>query len=105
MPIEDFIRSLSMKTSARNALRGVVKAVQPGQVNAEVTLTIAGDLEITAIITKRQRVADLGLAPGREAVAIIKSSFVILAKGDEPLRISARNRLVGVVSRITRSAR
>ena len=87
-----------MKTSARNALRGVVSAVTPGQVSSEVTLKISNTLDIVAIITK-ESVEDLGLAPGREAMAIIKSSFVILAKGDEPLRVSARNRLAGTVVR------
>ena len=97
-PIEKVIRSLSMKTSARNALRGVVASVADGAVNSEVVLRLSDTLEIVAIITK-DSVKDLGLAPGREAMAIIKSSFVILAKGDEPLRISARNRLVGTVVR------
>src|SRR5579872_2087954 len=97
-PLEKVIRSLSMKTSARNAFRGVVSAVTPGAVSSEVVLTIAEGLDIVAIIT-RESVEDLGLAPGREAMAIIKSSFVILAKGDAPLRISARNRLAGTVLR------
>ena len=97
-PIEKVIRSLSMKTSARNALRGVVATVSDGAVNSEVVLRITDAVEIVAIIT-RESVEDLGLRPGREAMAIIKSSFVILAKGDEPLRVSARNRLSGTVVR------
>jgi molybdate transport system regulatory protein len=97
-PIERVIRSLSMKTSARNALRGVVVGVTEGEVNAEVVLRLSDAVKIVAIISK-ESARDLGLRPGAEAVAIIKSSFVILAKGEEPLRISARNRLVGTVLR------
>jgi molybdate transport system regulatory protein len=87
-----------MKTSARNALRGVVSDVKLGPVNAEVALTVSNGVEIVAVVTS-ESVADLGLAPGREAVAIVKSSFVILVAGDAPLRTSARNRLVGTVIR------
>jgi molybdate transport system regulatory protein len=97
-PLDKIIRSLSMKTSARNALRGVVVSVTDGAVNSEVVLRISEDVSIVAIIT-RESVQDLGLAPGREAIAIIKSSFVILAEGEEPLRTSARNRMVGTVLR------
>ena len=97
-PIDRIIRSLTMKTSARNALRGVVSRVTDGQVNAEVVLRISDGVEITAIVT-RESARDLGLAPGREAIAIIKSSFVILAKGAAPLALSARNRLAGTVLR------
>jgi molybdate transport system regulatory protein len=92
------IWSLSMKTSARNALRGVVEKVELGAVNAEVVLRVADDLAITAVVT-RGGVEDLGLAPGREAIALIKSSFVILAAGDAAVRTSARNTLQGVVLR------
>ena len=92
------IWSFGMKTSARNALRGVVSAVKDGAVNAEVTLTVADGLDIVAIIT-RESVADLGLKPGVEAMALIKSSFVILVAGDRPIRTSARNRLPGTVIR------
>jgi molybdate transport system regulatory protein len=92
------IWSLGMKTSARNALRGVVETVTDGAVNSEVILRVSPAVAIVAVVT-RVSVADLELAPGREAVALIKSSFVILAPGDKPLRTSARNQLQGVVIR------
>jgi molybdate transport system regulatory protein len=95
--LDDLLWSLGMKTSARNALRGVVKLVTDGAVNAEVTLSVAEGLEIVAVVT-RQSVADLGLAPGRPAIALIKSSFVTLAVGGG-LRTSARNQLQGTVAR------
>jgi molybdate transport system regulatory protein len=88
--------SLGMQTSARNALRGTVSRVTDGAVNAEVTLAVADGLEITAVIT-RESVETLRLAVGRPAIALIKSSFVVLAKG-EGLVTSARNQLAGVVS-------
>jgi len=44
-------------------------------------------------------VAELELQPGRQAVALIKASFIILAPGEEPLRTSARNQLSGTVIR------
>ena len=91
------IWSLGMRTSARNALRGVVEHVSQGAVNAEVTLRISPKLVLTAIVT-RTSAQDLDLRPGREAVALIKSSFVILAPGDETMRTSARNQLPGVVA-------
>lgn len=97
-PLDQIIRSLTMKTSARNALRGIVSAVTDGQVNSEVTLKVSDTVEIVAIITK-ESVKDLGLAAGQEAMALIKSSFVILAAGDTPARTSARNCLVGTVVR------
>ena len=98
-PLDTLFWSLSMKTSARNALRGVVSHVTDGAVNAEVTLDIAPGVQITAVITRRS-VAELELAPGRAAIALIKASFIILAPADEALRTSARNRLVGTVSRV-----
>jgi molybdate transport system regulatory protein len=88
--------SLGMQTSARNALRGAVTRVTDGAVNAEVSLGLAGGVEIVAIVT-RESVAALRLAVGRPAIALIKSSFVVLAKG-EGLVTSARNQIAGVVA-------
>jgi molybdate transport system regulatory protein len=90
-----FFWSLGMRTSARNALRGVVARIADGAVNAEVALKVADGLEIVAVVT-RGGVAELGLSVGRPAVALIKASFVVLAKG-ERLVTSARNQIEGVV--------
>ncbi len=89
--------SITMKTSARNALRGTVTHVTPGAVNAEVTLRIAEGVEMVAMIT-RGSVETLELAEGTPVIALVKSSFVILARGEEPLRTSARNCLAGTVT-------
>ena len=102
-PLHTLLWSLGMKTSARNALRGVVESVTDGAVSAEVTLAIGEGATIVAVIT-RQSVDALGLAPGRPAIALIKSSFVLLARGGEGWRTSARNSLPGVVTRLERGA-
>ncbi|HTX49532.1 MAG TPA: TOBE domain-containing protein [Caulobacteraceae bacterium] len=102
-PLRTLLWSLGMKTSARNALRGAVDRIVPGAVNSEVVLKVADGAEIVAVITK-DSVEDLGLAPGAPAIALIKSSFVILARDEGSLRTSARNRLAGVVSHVERGA-
>lgn len=101
--LDDLLRSLSMKTSARNTYRGTVTAIRDGAVNTEVLLRVSDEIELCAIVT-RESVEDLGLAPGKPAMALIKSSFVILAAGHDPLPISARNRLKGTVLAVTPGA-
>ncbi|MDT0633510.1 TOBE domain-containing protein [Spectribacter hydrogenooxidans] len=90
---------LLMKTSARNVLRGEVSDVRTGAVNSEVTLALPGGDRLVAIVT-RDSEADLALAPGKSAWALIKASWPILVPGDEPARTSARNRLCGTIERI-----
>lgn len=67
-----------IRLSARNCLRGTVKAVEIGAVNADVTLGLPSGVEISAIVT-REAVNELGLKPGVAATAVIKASSVILA--------------------------
>lgn len=67
-----------MKISARNTLKGTVKSITLGAVNAEVTLEIAPGIEIVSIITKAS-LESLGLAEGKDAYAVIKSSDVMVA--------------------------
>jgi molybdate transport system regulatory protein len=99
----DFLRSVTMKTSARNAYHGTVTHVIDGAVNAEVTLKVSDGIDLIAIVT-RESVADMDLKPGAAVVALIKSSFVLLASGHERLGISARNRLLGTIATITPGA-
>ncbi|HEY1926206.1 MAG TPA: TOBE domain-containing protein [Caulobacteraceae bacterium] len=94
---------LVMRTSARNALRGVVSDVTHGAVDTEVTLKIHDGVSIVAIVSKRSA-EDLRLAPGVEAIALIKASFVILAEGDGLCRTSARNALSGTVVSVDEGA-
>ena len=79
--IELFGRKLeakAMKISARNIFKGTVKQIVTGAVNTEVILEIAPGVEITSIIT-RASAEQLGLAEGKEAYAVIKSSNVLIA--------------------------
>ena len=92
----DLFWSLGMRTSARNALRGEITSITGGAVNAEVTLRLADGLEIVSVITQHS-VEDLGLVVGAPAIALVKASFILLAKG-EGLRTSARNQIAGVVA-------
>lgn len=96
--VNSLISGFFMRTSARNALRGKISAVTDGAVNAEVALTVSDQVTLTAIIT-RDSVRELGLVPGREATALIKSSFLILAPADQARRTSVRNRIEGVIAR------
>jgi len=66
-----------MKLSARNTLKGTVKKIMLGAVNAEVVIELPGGVQITSIVTK-QAIESLGLAEGKSAYAIIKASSVML---------------------------
>jgi molybdopterin-binding protein len=67
-----------MKLSARNLLRGTVKSVTPGSVNAEVVIELPGGVELVSVVTL-ESVKHLGLSKGRPAYAVIKASSVLLA--------------------------
>ena len=66
-----------MKISARNVLKGKVKSVVEGAVNNEVVIELSPGVEVTAIIT-RASATRLGLAPGKDAFAVIKASDVMI---------------------------
>ncbi len=85
--------NLMLRTSARNQYEGTVHAIQRGAVNSEVILDLGGE-HLVAIITNRS-VDDLGLREGGSAIALVKSSFVVLAPPG--VRTSARNALAGTV--------
>ncbi|WP_137939360.1 TOBE domain-containing protein [Chitinivorax sp. B] len=102
---DDFllIRRMSMKTSARNQFLGKVTQVKSGTVNDEIELIITGGQKLVAIVT-HESTASLGLQPGAEAFALIKSSSIILVTDDGSARFSARNRLSGTITRLQAGA-
>lgn len=89
----DLFWSLGLRTSARNALRGTIARIGDRGVTVEVGLALGDSDEIVSIITRRSA-EELGLAVGKPAIALIKSSFVTLARDAAP----APNRLAAVVS-------
>jgi molybdate transport system regulatory protein len=66
-----------MRISARNTLRGTVRRIDEGAVNAEVTLELAPDLTVVSIITM-DAVKSLKLKVGDRAYAVIKASSVMI---------------------------
>ncbi|MEH1822442.1 MAG: molybdopterin-binding protein [Nostoc sp.] len=67
-----------MEVSARNSLKGTINKIHPGAVNSEVILEIVPGVEVTAIITK-ESVEHLQLQEGKQVIAVIKASDVIIA--------------------------
>jgi|SRR5579859_2413421 len=92
-----------MRISARNVLAGEIKEVTRGPVNAEIILTLQGGELITAVITNASA-NSLELAKGKKAFAIVKASEVMIGKGLEKAKLSARNILAGDVAHVTAGA-
>ena len=97
------MESIAMKTSARNQFVGTVTAVRAGAVNDEVELTLPGGARIVAIVT-RESTELLGLRTHVTAFALVASSSVIVATDLGDARLSARNRLSGVVAEVVPGA-
>jgi molybdopterin-binding protein len=64
--------------SARNQIRGRIKSVTADGLMAEVTMSIQPQ-DLVAVITRRSA-QRLGLAPGVDAVAVMKSTEVMIAR-------------------------
>ena len=103
------LRSMSMKTSARNQFLGRVARIEPGAVNDLIELDIGAPQPLVALLT-RESTQSLGLQIGSEAFALIKASSIILLCADDDdaaaakpsqARYSARNCLSGTITRIT----
>ena len=92
-----------MKVSARNVFKGQVSQLQPGAVNAEVELTLPGGERLVAVVTM-ESVRNLGIAVGKEAVALVKAPWVMLMTESGDIRLSARNCLDGKVVSVTDGA-
>lgn len=101
--LSGLLRRMSMKTTARNQFAGTVKAVELGPVSASVTISLKSGEDITATMTSAAA-SRLKLKKGKEALALIKASAVVLIADFAGWQLSARNQLAGTVSRIERGA-
>ncbi|WP_127501763.1 TOBE domain-containing protein [Actinoplanes solisilvae] len=71
----------SGRSSARNRLRGIVTAIVRDAVMAQVDIQ-AGPFRVVSLMS-REAVDDLGLEVGSTAVAVVKSTTVVVERGDE----------------------
>lgn len=94
--VAGFMRSLAMRTSARNQFQGTVSRITRGSTNDEVQVAIADGLTLTAIIT-HGAANELGLAAGQPVHVLADPTMVMLAEPQPGARYSARNRLQGTV--------
>jgi molybdopterin-binding protein len=69
------------RSSARNRLRGIVTAITRDTVMAQVDIQ-AGPFRVVSLMS-REAVDELGLEVGSTAVAVIKSTTVVVERGDD----------------------
>lgn len=98
------LRTLNLRTSARNQFMGTVHALRQGAVNDEVELKLAGGTTTLVALVTRESTAVMQLKVGMTAFALIKSSSVLIAAEMAGARLSARNQLAGEVQQVTHGA-
>ena len=91
-----------MKISARNQIKGTVKFVKEGAVNAIVHICRGNHNPIKADITM-ESVKELGLEEGKECYAVIKATNVMFATAKIE-GISARNQIEGKIVSVKEGA-
>jgi molybdate transport system regulatory protein len=101
--LHGLLRRMSMRTSARNQFAGTVARLDIGPVSTEVTIALKSGDAITATLTS-VAAKRLQLKKGKEALALIKASAVVLVSDFAGWQLSARNQLAGTVSRIEKGA-
>jgi molybdate transport system regulatory protein len=77
--------------------------VRSGAVNDEVELKLPGGARLVAVVTRESTLA-LKLRTQMTAIALVKSSSVLVATDLDGARLSARNQLTGTVSAVTEGA-
>jgi len=97
------LRRIEMNVSARNVWLGQVANIEKGAVNSVITIQLKGGDTISSVITDHS-VKRLGLEPGKEVMAMVKASNVLLGSKIDPQAISARNLLTGTISNIISGA-
>ena len=90
-----------MKLSARNKFIGKVVDVTRGAVNGIVKIELSNGQHLTSSITL-EAIDDLDITVGKEVTAIIKSTSVLIGRGQ--LTLSARNKLSGTIIDLNRGA-
>jgi len=76
---EEYWEAVGLKISARNRLKGRVKAVEKDVVTAKIKVEITVPTVVTALISK-EATEELNIKVGDEVEAVIKATEVMIAK-------------------------
>jgi len=76
---EEYWEAVGLKISARNRLKGKVKAVEKNAVTAKIKVEITVPTVVTALIS-REAAEELNIKVGDEVEAVIKATEVMIAK-------------------------
>jgi molybdate transport system regulatory protein len=101
--LDALLKRMSMKTTARNQFFGRISGVTAGPSTTTVRVALDGGQQVTASLTT-EAAQELKVKKGQEALALVKSSEVVLVTDFGGYRLSARNQLAGTVSRVERGA-
>ncbi len=88
-----------LRTSARNSFQGRIVEIKKGLLLTRVELTTTGGYRLVSVITN-DSLANLGLRRGMPVCALVKAPWVIIARGQDAPRVSASNRLRGLITKI-----
>lgn len=76
---EEYWEAVGLKISARNRLKGKVRAIEKDAVTAKIKVEIAVPVVVTALISK-EATEELNIKVGDEVEAVIKATEVMIAK-------------------------
>lgn len=96
------IGRLAMQISARNQIIGKVDKIVSNDVNANIVIVPKSGHELFANISK-EALESLDIKNNDEVIAIFKSNNVLLST-DENIAISARNKIKGTITSITKDS-
>jgi len=97
------LQRMTMRISAKNAFSGTVSKIVREISVSQVVLQLKSGHQMTAVVST-DSVDALGLEVGSSAYALVKASSVMIAKNYLSLKISAKNRITGRITKITESA-
>ena len=90
-----------MKTSSRNAYVGKITAIILGGLNDEVELSLATGEKIYGQLAHASS-DRLGLAVGKEAMALVKATEILLVNDNDDYEVCCRNQFTGKVLKLVR---
>ena len=97
------LQRITMRISAKNVFSGTVCEMTRDISVSQVVLQLKSGHQMTAVIST-DSVDTLELEVGSPAYAVVKASSVMIANNHLSMKISAKNRIIGRITKITKSA-